>query len=569
MKRSLSIVLAVLVFLAIGFMGIRHSLATQTAVNASMAPAFVPNEVLVKFKAAAPDDAIATSINAISGLVKTHRGLIITGAEWAGIKSLANSSFIGDPRLFRIIVPPGLEAANAIAEMSANPYVEYAERNAIYYVDVTPSDTHFSSQWALNNTGQTGGTTDADIDAPEAWNIATGSEDVTIAIIDTGITFNHADLQNNIWTNAGEMGGGKETDGIDNDGNGEIDDWRGWDYVNLDNDPSDDNPGYHGSHVAGIAGAEGDNSLGVAGVCWTVKLMAVKGIGANGTGNTADLINAIDYARLNGANIINASWGNYTYSASLTTAIERTMTDGILFIASAGNDSFNTDISGYQHYPSSYDSDNVISVLSTDYNDNLSTAFSNYGLYSVDLGAPGGTGDDSTKDILSTLNAPYYGLHAGTSMATPFVSGTAALVLGYRSSVDWWQNKTILLKSVDSLSALSQKCRTHGRLNAYNALTYAVPVLPDAPSDLDGTVTENDGNYEIALTWTDNSDNESGFKIYLKSGNVFQLLDTVSADTTSYVMSDNVATGYYYFYVRAYRADGESTKTAIAAVKVD
>lgn len=530
MKRSLSIVLAVLVFLAIGFMGIRHSLATQTAVNASMAPAFVPNEVLVKFKAAAPDDAIATSINAISGLVKTHRGLIITGAEWAGIKSLANSSFIGDPRLFRIIVPPGLGAANAIAEMSANPYVEYAEGNAIYYVDVTPSDTYFSSQWALNNTGQTGGTTDADIDAPEAWNIATGSDDVTIAIIDTGITFNHPDLQNNIWTNAGEIGGGKETDGIDNDGNGEIDDWRGWDYVNSDNNPTDDyDPYYHGTHVAGIAGAEGNNSLGVSGVCWNVKLMAVKGLDENGYGDVADLINAIDYARLNGANIINASWGSYTYSASLTTAIERTMTDEILFIAAAGNDSYNTDISGYQHYPSSYDSDNVISVLSTDHNDNLSTSFSNYGLYSVDLGAPGGTGDESSKDILSTKNGSSYRLLAGTSMATPFVSGTAALLMGYRPSIDWWQNKTTLLKSADSLSALLQKCRTHGRLNAYNALTYTVPVLPDAPSDLDGTVAENGGNYEITLTWTDNSDNESGFKIYLKSGNVFQLLDTVPA----------------------------------------
>lgn len=568
MKRSLSIVLSILVFLAIGFLGLRHSMAIQTAASIGKPCAFVPNEVLVKFKTTASDPAIAASISAVSGLVKTHSGRMITGAEWAGVRSTGNNSFIGDPRLFRIIVPSGLGEVNAIAELSANPYVEYAEGNAIYTVDVTPSDTRFGEQWALNNTGQTGGTSDADIDAPEAWNLATGSEDVTIAIIDTGITFNHPDLQNNIWTNAGEMGGGKETDGIDNDGNGEIDDWRGWDYVNSDNNPSDDNSSYHGSHVAGIAGAEGDNSLGVVGVCWTVKLMAIKGIAANGSGNVADLINAIDYARLNGANIINASWGSYTYSASLTTAIERTMTAGILFVAAAANDGYNTDISGYQHYPSSYDSDNMISVLSTDHNDTLSS-FSNYGLYSVDLGAPGGTGDGSSKDILSTLSASVYGRLAGTSMATPFVSGTAALLLGYRPSVDWWQNKTILLKSVDSLSALLQKCRTHGRLNAYNALTFSVPVLPDAPSDLDGTVAENGGNYEITLTWTDNSNNESGFKVYLKSGNVFQLLDTVPANTTSYVMSDNVATGYYYFYVRAYRADGESIKTLVAAVKVD
>jgi len=189
MKRSLSIVLAILVFLAIGFLGFRHSLATQTSMSVGMPPAFVPNEVLVKFKVATPGDAIATSINAVSGLVRTHTGRIITGAEWAAIQSTANNSFIGDPNLFRIIVPAGLGEAGAIAEMSASPYVEYAERNAIYRVDVTPSDTRFAEQWALNNTGQTGGTADADIDAPEAWNIATGSEDVIIAIIDTGISF--------------------------------------------------------------------------------------------------------------------------------------------------------------------------------------------------------------------------------------------------------------------------------------------------------------------------------------------------------------------------------------------
>lgn len=540
----------------------------------------VPNEILIKFKPAISPALVRQELGSLQGSIISYHGGEIAAAAWTGFNE-NERSFLGDPNLFHVRVPESIGVERALSLIRSCPLVEYAEVNFKVHLDVIPADTYFSSLWGLDNGGDQGGTIDADIDGPEAWEINTGSSEVIVAIIDTGIDYNHVDLDANIWMNSSESGEYK-ADGIDNDGNGYIDDWVGWDFnrgyappYHEDNDPMDDYddptvPGgaenYHGTHVAGIVGAEGNNGTGVTGVCWDVKLMALKIFDWRGDGEAADAIHAIDYAIAAGANIINASW-HLPYSAALFSAIDRAQTSGILFVAAAGNSSKNNDI--YPHYPSGYDLDNIISVLSTDYDDVLS-GFSNYGQYSVDIGAPGGTdADQESYNIFSTKRGNDYQYHAGTSMAAPYVSGVAALLWSQRPGLSWWENKTILLKSVNSLGALLGKAQSHGRLNAYNALTYTVPVLPDAPSDLDGTVAENGGNYEITLTWTDNSNNESGFKVYLKSGNVFQLLDTVPANTTSYVMSDNVATGYYYFYVRAYRADGESIKTLVAAVKVD
>lgn len=487
------------------------------------------------------------------------------GRSWGGADS---RSFVGDPSLFHIIVPSSVGEAKAIAQLSANPNIEYAEKNAIYRADIIPNDPYFTQQWGLNNTGQTGGTAGADIDAPEAWDIFTGNSNVTVAVIDTGIDYGQNDLQANMWTNLGETGNGKETDGIDNDGNGFIDDWHGWNFVSSNNNPMDDNSygwTYHGTHVGGIIGARTNNGIGIAGVCWNVKLMAVKALNWQGGGTADALINAVDYARINGANVINASWGGTVYSSALYQAVARAQTAGILFVAAAGNDGADND--AIPHYPSSYDIDNIVSVLSTDHNDAISS-FSNYGFYSVDLGAPGGSDDNRSNpaNILSTeINNEYQRL-AGTSMAAPFVSGTAALVLGQRPTIDWWQNKTILLKSVTHRSSLLLKCRTSGRLNAHSALIYGTPVLPAAPSNLSGTAIRNGGSFDITLTWTDNSNNETGFNIYMKSGNIYQQVDSVGANVTSWVLSD-VGSGYYYFYIRACATDGESTKTGIICVK--
>jgi len=250
----------------------------------------------------------------------------------------------------------------------------------------------------MRNTGQTGGTPDADIDADAAWNIFTGSSNVVVAVTDSGINYNHIDLQTNIWVNPGESGDSKETDGIDNDGNGYVDDWRGWDFYNGDNNPMDSYS--HGTHVAGTIGAVGNNDEGVTGVCWTVKLMALR-CGTGGSISTDAAISAIDYATDKKVNVINASWGGPNYYQSLYAAINRARTKGILFVAAAGNYMGNTqwyDNDEKAVYPSCYDLDNIVSVLSTDHNDNRSS-FSHYGKTTVDIGAPGRTNDGTNKDI--------------------------------------------------------------------------------------------------------------------------------------------------------------------------
>ncbi|MBE3131558.1 MAG: S8 family serine peptidase [Acidobacteria bacterium] len=293
MKARMGICFVLAVFLAVGFLGFRHSEATQQ--DLSVSAAYVPNELLVKFKTATAETAVIQAIDAVQGAIIAHRGEVVSAGLWAENKS-DYRSFLGDPDLFHVKVPPTLGTEKAIVELMSNANVEYAEKNYIYYADTIPNDPHFSLQWGLHNAGQSGGTADADIDAPEAWNIFTGSSDNTIAIIDSGIDYAHVDLQPNIWTNPGETGGGKETDGIDNDGNGYIDDWHGWDFVNNDNNPMDDfDPYYHGTHVAGIAGARGNDGAGVAGVCWNVKLIALKAFNYQGRGNTAAEVNAIDY----------------------------------------------------------------------------------------------------------------------------------------------------------------------------------------------------------------------------------------------------------------------------------
>ncbi|MCJ7486670.1 MAG: S8 family serine peptidase [Candidatus Aminicenantes bacterium] len=560
MRTRMGVCFVLAALLAVGFLGFRHSEATPQLMTA--AADSVPNELLVKFKPATAETAVIQAIEAVQGAIIAHRGEVVSAGLWAENKS-EYRSFLGDPDLFHVKLPPILRTEKAIAELLANPNVEFAEKNYVSHIETIPNDPEFSYQWGLHNTGQSGGTADADIDAPEAWEIFTGSSDITIAVIDTGIDYGHTDLQSNIWTNPGEIGGGKETDGIDNDGNGKIDDWHGWDFVNSDNNPMDDNS--HGTHVAGIAGASGNNETNVAGVCWNVKLMPVKAYDAYGYGNTARDIAAIDYAISLDAQVINASWGSYSYSAALYQAIERAMTSGILFVAAAGNDSYNNNTTPL--YPSSYDIDNIISVLATTDTDTLS-AFSNYGSYSVDLGAPGG--EDATQNgynILSTIPNNQTSKKAGTSMATPFVSGGSALVLGQRPTIDWWQAKTIILKSVDTKSALVGKARTHGRLNVLNVLNYSTPVLPDAPTDLEGAAFENGDFYDIQLTWTDNSNNESGFNIYLKSGpGVFNQLGSTGPNVTTFWLTE-VGSGYWYFYVRAFTADGESTKTQTVSVK--
>ena len=367
----------------------------------------------------------------------------------------------------------------ALAGIRRNPNVKYVEFDQEVHIVATPDDDLFSDLWGLHNTGQTGGLPGADIDAPKAWDVQTGSSDVVIAVIDTGVDYTHEDLSGNMWKNPGET----EGDGIDNDFNGFIDDVYGWDFYNNDSDPMDDHD--HGTHCSGTIAAVGDNGTGVTGVNWDARIMALKFLSASGSGSTADAVAAVDYAtwmRLHyGINVVvtSNSWGGGGFLQTLEDAISAANDAGILFIAAAGNDSTNND--GLPHYPSSYEVPNVIAVAATDHNDQLAY-FSNYGITSVDLAAPG-------VGILSTVPGGYASFD-GTSMATPHVAGVAGLVRAQFSELEasHIDIKYRILGSVDNIPGLP--VATGGRLNAYTALTISpYPIIAYQSHSVD----DNDG----------------------------------------------------------------------------
>lgn len=335
----------------------------------------------------------------------------------------------------------------------------------------TPNDPRFSDLWGLHNTGQTGGTYDADIDAPEAWDLQTGSSNVVVAVIDTGVDYNHQDLSANMWKNPGEVAG----NGIDDDGNGYVDDVYGWDFCNNDSNPIDDHN--HGTHCSGTIAGVGNNGIGVVGVNWKAKIMALKFLNSQGSGAISDALAALEYATMmkQQKNIpiiaTSNSWGGGGFSSSFKQAIEASDNAGILFIAAAGNASSNNDVT--PNYPSNYDVPNVIAVAATTHTDGLAS-FSNYGASTVDLGAPG-------SNILSTTRNNGYGTMSGTSMATPHVSGVAALIKAHASSYTHSQIKSLILNKVDPVSSLSGKTVTGGRLNVYNAIKDIGPGPVDPP----------------------------------------------------------------------------------------
>ena len=330
--------------------------------------------------------------------------------------------------------------------------VLYAEPDYRVQPSVIPNDPRFGELWGMDNTGQTGGTPGADIGAVEAWNTTVGSRDIIVAVIDTGIDYNHPDLAANMWVNAGEVPG----NGVDDDGNGFVDDVHGYDFANNDGDPWDDH--YHGTHCAGTIGAVGDNGIGVSGVSWRVRLMAVKNMGLAG-GLVSDSVRALDYAVQMGAHVTSNSYGGYGFSQAMYDAIGRAKDAGQLFVAAASNDSNDNDIN--PAYPASYDHENIISVAATDHNDQFAS-FSNYGATTVDLSAPG-------VNILSTFPNNTYSAINGTSMACPHVAGAAALLYAATGATGWETVKDLLLNGVDPLP-VTGRVLTDGRLNIQNSL---------------------------------------------------------------------------------------------------
>jgi subtilisin family serine protease len=347
----------------------------------------------------------------------------------------------------------------------SEPGIRYVEANSVLRaVDMNPTsvnDPQFGEQYGLNNTGQSGGIAGFDIAAPVAWQTTQGNKSVLVAVVDTGIDHQHPDLKNNIWTNPGESGldvHGKDrkSNGLDDDQNGYVDDYRGWDFVANDNDPMDDNGHSHGTHCAGVIGAESNNLTGIAGINWKVSLVGVKFLDAGGSGSLANAIKAVEYGTKIGARVSSNSWGGGGYSEALEAIIADADRNGVLFIAAAGNDGVDTDDS--PHYPSSYANPNLISVAAIDRSGKLAD-FSNYGRLSVDLAAPG-------VDIVSTIRSGKYEKLSGTSMATPHVSGVAALIWSAHPTLDHYAVKSRILNSSLPTESVQGKTMTHGRLNA-------------------------------------------------------------------------------------------------------
>lgn len=337
------------------------------------------------------------------------------------------------------------------------------EKNLIRYVEpdyvvrsqqTLPNDPSFGLLWGLNNSS----TPAADISAPQVWDLTTGDTQVVIGDIDTGMDYNHPDLASNIWHNTAET-----LNGLDDDGNGYIDDVRGWNFAADNNAPMDGNG--HGTHTAGTMGAVGNNGIGVAGVNWRCQLMPVKFLDNSGNGLISDATDALHYVadlRRRGVNIriTNNSWGGGEFSATFRDAVVEQAALGILFIAAAGNNYQNNDKTPF--YPASYSISNILAIAATDSHDALAY-FSHYGLNSVHLGAPG-------VDTYSTLNGARYGYMSGTSMATPHVSGTAALLWNLWPAARAEDIKDALMKGVDVIPSLAGKTITGGRLNARNSV---------------------------------------------------------------------------------------------------
>ena len=410
-----------------------------------------------------------------SGIAPTELivGLAAGVSDAEGTQLLAAAGAHNERKLRRVaakvatVDPARLDAV--LRRLRSDPRVRFAEPNYKLHALATPNDSDFGELWGLVNSGQAvkgvTGTADADIDADQAWNVTTGSSSVVVGILDTGVDFSHPDLGGSqtssqvMWKNPGETGGGRESNGVDDDGNGYVDDWRGWDWANDDNNPQDDMN--HGTHVAGTLGALGNNGQGIAGVNWNVKIMALKLLDSHGDGDLADAVEALRYATAMGARITNSSWGGGGFSQAMFDQLKAADASGALFVAAAGNSGANNDVAPV--YPASYDVPNVISVAGTDQDDGLAS-FSNRGRTSVDVAAPG-------TQVYSTVLGGGYDWGTGTSMSAPHVTGTAALAAAAFPGATGAGLKALLLRTVDPKASLVGVTTTEGRLNAGRALT--------------------------------------------------------------------------------------------------
>lgn len=385
-------------------------------------------------------------------------------AKDAGVPNLSS--------IYRIQVDPepGQSLQEVVEAYQNSPGVKYAEFNYIVSIDNSPNDPLYPLQWPLNNTGQDypasgkykdpPGTPDCDIDAPEAWDINTGSSEVIIAVLDTGVDYTHRDLDDNLWVNEAELNG---TSGFDDDENGYVDDVYGYDFINNDSNPIDDHG--HGTHTSGTIAAEGNNGLDIAGVCWNGRIMALKFLGSDGAGPISEAVTALIYAVDNGADVVSNSWGGNAPSETLRQAIDYAHSQGVIVVAAAGNYGLSL-----PHYPAYYE--HVIAVAATDSNDEKAL-FSSFGDW-VDISAPGvdvlslragGTSLGTIYDSSTTIAS-------GTSMACPHVAGVAALIISKypEASAQYVTARLLETDDISNENPNYEGLLGTGRLNAFKAV---------------------------------------------------------------------------------------------------
>ncbi len=492
------------------------ALAGGLAAAGAGAPPPEPAELLVRFE---PGAARAAALGSVGATVVERlplRGLV------------------------RVRLASGASPETAAEALERRGDVVYADPNNRYQLFATPNDPSFmnGSLWGLNQAN------DADIDAPEAWEQTTGSNSVTVAIVDTGIDHAHPDLTLNMWANPAEV-----LNGLDDDGNGLSDDVRGWDYFGAsgstqDNDPTD--PHGHGTHVAGTIGARGNNGVGVTGINWTVKLMPLRVGDANGLSESA-IASSFAYACAKGAKVVNGSFGG-TYSPAIHDAIAAC--PNTLFVFAAGNSAADNDAAPV--YPCNDSAPNVVCVAATRQDDGLA-GFSNVGATSVDLAAPG----QSVNSTYPTMFGSYATLH-GTSMASPHVAGVAALVWSVRPSLTATEARRAILLSADPLPSLSGFVATGGRLNAHRAL--AQEIVP--PTGLvSSSATHGEGwtnSQSVNLSWGGATDANGidGYSFAFSPLPAFVPDEVKEVEETTTSLTTTLPDGEHWFHVRARDGSG-------------
>ncbi|MCJ8271029.1 MAG: S8 family serine peptidase [Psychrosphaera sp.] len=508
----------------------------------------------------------APNVRALSGQPSDNQ--LLTQSRHQGFKASLVSTFKPTRHIFKDRLQqwqvPQSQLEGLLQKLNNDPTVEFAEPNFTVYIDQydqgpihqwapsstttlandLPSDPAFYKLWGLNNTGQTRGTADADIDAPEAWKITTGSKDIAIGIIDTGIDYNHPDLVGNMWTNPNEIPG----DGIDNAGNGYIDDIHGINTATGSGDPMDDHS--HGTHVAGTIGASANNHMGIAGVNHHTSMIGCKFIKASGGGSIGDAIKCLDYfidLKLAGTDVrlTNNSWGGGSRSEAMVEALQRSHEAGMLFVSSAGNAGEDND--AVPHYPSSYEADSILSVASTTHMDNKS-GFSNYGKTSVDLGAPG-------SDIYSTMPNDRYASKSGTSMASPHAAGVAALILAANPGLSHTELKTLMMESGDALPALENNTVSGKRINVASAIEAAALPTWYLTSDVSSQTVKQGESGEFVFTVQGINDWQGHVDLAVSGGLTVDIsTNPVPADGSSVITvstNDNTAVGKHQLQLTA------------------